>query len=83
MFVVNEESKALEQSNNEVDDEFTQSRFRGVAYRLEILDNSSTRVPVRVSLSNFSFASFLSTDDLLCCGHCQSVLHPVPADHDG
>lgn len=82
MCVVNEESKALEQSNNEVDDEFTQSRFRGVAYRLEILDNSSTRV--RVSLSNFSFASFLSTDDRASLWTLPPrTLHPVPVDHGG
>lgn len=40
VYDINEESKALESSNNEVHDEFTQSRFRGVAYRREILDNS-------------------------------------------
>lgn len=41
MYDINEESKVLELSNNEVHDEFIQSRFRGVAYHREILDNSS------------------------------------------
>lgn len=42
IYDTNEESKTLEPSNNEVRrDEFTQSRFQGLAiYRCEIFDNS-------------------------------------------
>lgn len=40
MHDINKESRALDLSNNEVHNEFTQSRFRGVAYRREIFDNS-------------------------------------------
>lgn len=77
---INEESKALELSNNEVHDEFTQSRFRGVAYRREIPDNSSRRGGhgrgLHASLSNFFFDSFLSVDNRFVGGHYRVAARP-------
>lgn len=79
MYDTNEESKALELSNNEVYDEFIQSRFRGVAYRREIFDNSPEGGGGRIhafSLSNFFFDSFLSADNRFVGGHYRVAARP-------
>lgn len=79
VYNINEESKALELSNNKVHDEFIQSRFRGVAYRREILDNSPGGGHDRLhtfSLSNFFFDSFLSADDRFVGGHYRVAARP-------
>jgi len=70
---INEESKALELSNNKVHDKFTQSLSRGLLiaakYSIIFLEGVWGSTPRVLSFSNFFFDSFLSTDNRFVGGH--------------